>query len=171
MLIATQYCNALYCGLDQFNLNRHRHKEAWTYLSSIGIAALTSRVQCKMWLLVFKSLNGLAPLYLFKLLSRHAPARTMRSSTLLLLDVPRTKLKSRGVWAFSVVGPKLGNSLPLYVRSESLEHLKSLLKTHLFSVAFNRSWAGLFLDLNWFDLVLMWWCLLQLCCCFFITCL
>ncbi len=67
--------------------------------------------------IVFKSLNGLAPPYLADLLKRHTPTRSLRSSDQLLLTVPRSRLKLRGNRAFSVVAPRLWNSLSLYVRA------------------------------------------------------
>ena len=45
---------------------------------------------------------------------------------------------TRGDRAFAVAAPRLWNSLPLHIRAaQSLNVFKSLLKTHLFSLAFN----------------------------------
>ena len=55
---------------------------------------------------------------------------------LLLLDVPRSRLKTRGDRAFAVAAPRLWNSLPPNIRAaKSLDIFKSLVKTHLFSLA------------------------------------
>jgi len=56
----------------------------------------------------------------------------------LLLTVPKTRLKLRGDRAFAAAAPKLWNELPLNVRqASSLPVLKSLLKTHFYSITFN----------------------------------
>ena len=61
--------------------------------------------------------------------------RSLRSSNKSLLVVPRTK-SSLGDRAFSVVAPKLWNSLPTDLRqAASLHHFKSGLKT-LFNNAY-----------------------------------
>ncbi len=56
----------------------------------------------------------------------------------LLLHVPRLRLKTKGDRAFSVAAPRLWNSLPLHIRScDSLDCFKSVLKTHLYAVAYS----------------------------------
>jgi len=56
---------------------------------------------------------------------------------MMVLEVPRSKRRSRGDRAFSVAAPTLWNSLPVAVRTAgSLSIFKSLLKTHLFELAF-----------------------------------
>ncbi len=77
------------------------------------------RIDFKVLLLVFKSLNGLTPVYLSDLLSAHNPGRSLRSSNQRLLNVPLAKLKSRGDRAFAVAAPKLWNSLPVSIRTAS----------------------------------------------------
>lgn len=87
---------------------------------------------------MFKSLNGLTPSYLFELLSMHAPVRTIRSSSQLILTISRTKLKTQRDRAFAVARPRLWNSLPLKVRSaQTFELFESLLKTHFYELAFS----------------------------------
>lgn len=50
----------------------------------------------------------------------------------------KPRLKNRGDRAFAIIGPKLGNSLPLHVKTvPSLSIFKTRLKTYLFSLAFN----------------------------------
>ncbi len=76
------------------------------------------RIEFKMSLLfVFKSLHNLAPLYLTELLQHRTLSRSLRSTNSDLLRVPRTRLKTREDRAFSVVGPKLWNSLPFFFLS------------------------------------------------------
>lgn len=149
------YCNALYIGLDQTFLHRlqmvqnaaarlltgtKKYEHITPVLKTLHWLPVSHRIHFKILILVFKSLNGLAPSYLSELLTKHNPSRKMRSTSQLLLDVPRSKLKTRGDRAFSVAGPRLWNALPLHIRAaDSVEHFKSFLKTHLFALAFNTS--------------------------------
>ena len=110
-------------------------------LSTLHWLLVSFRIDFKILLFVFKSLHGLAPLYVSDLIKVHRPSRALRSADQMLLDVPRSNRKSRGDRAFAVVAPTLWNALPLTVRSAtSLSSFKSLLKTHLFSIAFD--WVG-----------------------------
>uniref|UniRef100_A0A8C6PB66 Natriuretic peptide n=1 Tax=Nothobranchius furzeri TaxID=105023 RepID=A0A8C6PB66_NOTFU len=54
-------------------------------------------------------------------------ARSLRSENLMLLSVPRTRLKTRGDRAFAVAGPKLWNELPLSIRASTSVALSSML--------------------------------------------
>ncbi len=53
------------------------------------------------------SLKGLAPTYFSDLTQLQAPFRSLRSADLMLLAVPRVRLKHRGDPAFAVAAPKL----------------------------------------------------------------
>ena len=109
-------------------------------LASLHWLPFQFRIYFKIILYAFKSLNGLAPPppYLSELLCSYIPTRFLRSDDQLLLSVPKSKRKLIGDHAFSVSAPKLWNDLPLQVKqASSLLVFKSLLKTHLFSVAFN----------------------------------
>uniref|UniRef100_A0A8C6LWY4 Reverse transcriptase domain-containing protein n=1 Tax=Nothobranchius furzeri TaxID=105023 RepID=A0A8C6LWY4_NOTFU len=96
------------------------------------------RIEFKILVFVFKSLNNLAPGYLSELIHPYVPTRSLRSADQHLLHVPSSRCKSRGERAFSVCAPKLWNHLPLPIRlSSSLSLFKSRLKTHFYSLAFN----------------------------------
>ena len=100
---------------------------------------IKQRIKYKTLLLVFKSLNNLAPSYLKNKLTLKSP-NCLRSSNQKLLIIPRKKLKSYGDRSFSTAGPKLWNTLPKEMRQiTSLESFKSRLKTYLFTEAFCRS--------------------------------
>lgn len=147
------YCNSLYVGLDKRSLRRlqlvqnaaarlltstKKRDHITPVLASLHWLPVCCRIDFKILMFVFKILNGLAPQYLVELIHVHTPARALRSSNELLLDVPISRLKTKGDRAFAVAAPKLWNSLPLYIRSaQTLEIFKSLLKTHLFSLAFD----------------------------------
>ena len=147
------YCNSLYVGIDQAELNRlqlvqnaaahlltgtKKREHITPVLSSLHWLPVRYRIDFKI--LVFKSLNGLAPEYLSDPIQLHQPSRAHRSASQVVLDVPRSFLKSRGARAFSVAAPTLWNALPLSLRTaNSLSSFKTLLKTHLFTLAFGRA--------------------------------
>ena len=146
------YCNSLYVGLDQLSLRRlqlvqnaaarvltgtKKREHITPVLASLHWLPVRYRIDFKILLFVFKALNGLAPQYLAELLHVRTPTRALRSSSELLLVVPRSRLKTKGDRAFAVAAPKLWNCLPLHIRSaQTLETFKRLLKTHLFELAF-----------------------------------
>lgn len=149
------YCNALYFGVSQSSLAHlqlvqntdaclltgvRKREHITPILASLHWLPVHFRVHFKILLLVFKSLNGLAPPYLSELLHPYAPAWCLRSADLLLLEVQRSKRKLRGDRAFSVATPKLWNELPLHIRqASSLSIFKTRLKTHFYSLAFNSA--------------------------------
>ena len=94
------------------------------------------RIEYKILLLTWKSLNGISPAYLSDLITHYTPNRELRSSDKRLLYIPRTNTSS-GDRAFSISAPCLWNSLPEIIRkANSLDTFKSLLKTHLFACAY-----------------------------------
>ena len=147
------YCNALYAGLSASSLSRlqlvqnaaarlltktRRREHITPVLAALHWLPIRYRVDFKILLFVFKALHGLAPSYLSDLLNVNAPSRSLRSVEQALLIVPRSRLKTRGDRAFAVMGPKLWNDLPLYIRlSPSLAAFKTHLKTHFYALAFN----------------------------------
>lgn len=149
------YCNSLYIGVSQKELSRlqmvqnsaarlltgtRKQVHITPILFSLKWLPVKFRIEYKLLLFVFKSLNGLAPKYLETIVNRYSSVRPLRSSDQLLLVVPRSKLKLRGDRAFSVAGPRLWNSLPLSIRSaQTISSFKSLLKAYLFNMAFKSS--------------------------------
>ncbi len=78
--------------------------------------------------------------FLAELLKRHTPTRSLRSSDQLLLTVPRSRSKLRGDRVFSVVAPRLWNSLPLYVRAApTIFTFITRFKINVLSQAFNST--------------------------------
>uniref|UniRef100_A0A669DDM8 Reverse transcriptase domain-containing protein n=1 Tax=Oreochromis niloticus TaxID=8128 RepID=A0A669DDM8_ORENI len=148
------YCNSLCAGLDRSCLHRlqlvqntaarmltgsKKRDHITPVLCSLHWLPVAFRIDFKILLLVFKVLNSTAPPYLAELLSIYCPRRSLRSADLMLLDVPRYRLKTRGERAFAVAAPRLWNSLPPHIRfSTSLGTFKTALKTHLFSLAFSK---------------------------------
>ncbi|KAI2646354.1 putative RNA-directed DNA polymerase from transposon BS [Labeo rohita] len=143
------FCNALFIGLPASSISRlqyiqnsaariltHTKRSAHItpILYDLHWLPVAYRIKFKILLLVFKSLNGLAPSYLCNMLVPYIPTRSLRSSDSGLLAVPRYRLSSMGGRSFSVIAPKLWNSLPRSLCSiTNISEFKSLLKTHLFS--------------------------------------
>ena len=144
------YCNGLLFGLPKKDLDRLQYVQnsaarvltrtkPWQHitptLKQLHWLPVKYRIDYKLLLLTYKALHALAPQYLSDLLENYTPARTLRSSDLGLLTVPRAK--KLGDRAFSVAAPTLWNALPLGIRqAQTLASFKSALKTHLFVQAF-----------------------------------
>ena len=93
------------------------------------------RILFKVLLLVYKALNGMAPLHITELLSYRTCSCTLRSTDQKLL---KSRLKTYGDRAFSIAAPKLWNELPLDLRClDTINLFKEHLKTDLFKNAFN----------------------------------
>jgi len=91
------------------------------------------RIAFKILLLTFKALHKLRPSYIRDLLQTYKPVRSLRSSSMNMLVIPRSRLKFYGDRAFSVCAPKLWNNLPEHIKCGSnLRTFKCSLKTHLF---------------------------------------
>ena len=94
------------------------------------------RIEFKILLLVFKSLNQQAPLYLTNLILPYTPGRDLRSAHKNLLK-ETGRNKRYGERAFSRCGPKLWNASPLSIRQyTSTTSFKMALKTRLFKIAY-----------------------------------
>ena len=94
---------------------------------------VSQRIVFKLMLIVHKSFNNIAPIYISELLKVYTPLRNLRSSNMLLLKEPTSK-RTWGDRSFSVAAPRLWNHLPTKLKScHSKTRFKSLLKTHLMS--------------------------------------
>ena len=96
------------------------------------------RIVYKTACLVYKSINGSAPVYLRDLIEVYRPARHLRSaSDSSKLIEPVCEYKRFGERAFSCFAPHVWNELPYDVRNApSIDTFKSRLKTYLFTRAF-----------------------------------
>ena len=97
------------------------------------------RVEFKIALLVFKTLNGLALQYLSELLGVKPRTRySLRSDSETLLVIPKVTRKTFGDRAFFHAGPTVWNALPSSLRNcRNIDCFKVQLKTYLFKKAFN----------------------------------
>ena len=94
-------------------------------LRSLHWLPVHKRVTFKILLLVYRTLHTLAPSYLQNTINVYNPSRNIRSSTSQALQIPQIK-HSWGERAFSHVGPKIWNSLPMSLRNaSSLNEFKS----------------------------------------------
>ncbi len=97
------YCNALYVGVSGSSVARlqmvqnaaahlltgtRKHEHISPILASLPWLPIHFRINFKILLFTFKSLNGLAPPYLSELLQPYTPHRSLRSADQLLLSVP-----------------------------------------------------------------------------------
>ena len=97
-----------------------------------------SRIVFKVLVLVYKCQNGLGPGYLTDMVTTYTPVRSLRSSTLRMLVVPRTRLRTLCDRAFSVAGPNVWNCLLSDIKdSGSLYLFKNNLQTNPFCMAYN----------------------------------
>lgn len=97
------------------------------------------RVEFKIGLLVFKTLNGQVPQYLSDLLVVKPRTRySLWYDYESLLVIPKVTQKTFGDRAFSHAGPTVWNALPSSLRNcRNTDSFKVQLKNHLFKKAFN----------------------------------
>lgn len=150
------YCNSVLTGVTAYNLKRLQRLQTYAakivlndyqspqenLLQKLHWLPIKQRIDYKLALLAFKTINTGSPSYLRDLLNIYVPNRSLRSADQFLLQVPhsRSTLQDR---AFSVAAPKVFNSLPLNIRkicfnnAEQFENklftFKKMLKTHFFT--------------------------------------
>ena len=139
------YCNSLLFGLPSVHLLKLQRLQnaAARLISNVPRYSHITPVLCslhwlhfKILLLTFKAIYGHVPGYLIDLIAiKEQPRYNLRSASGLILKYPSLKLKKTlGDRAFSSAAP----NLPLHIRLEdNFERFKSLLKTHLFRLAFD----------------------------------
>ncbi len=122
-------------------LTRTRKSEHITpVLRSLHWLPVTFRIDFKVLLLIYKSLNGIGSKYIEDMLTEHKPNRPLRSLGSSQLEIPRVHTK-QGESAFSYYAARSWNQLQEEIRcAKTLATIKSRLKTHLFSCAFVE-WA------------------------------
>ena len=87
---------------------------------------------------MYKFLNSLAPAYHIDKIKRLQPSRSLRLCDGRKAIVPRTHNIPLGDRAFTIIGLKVWNSLPITIRSApSISNFESHLKTQLFRIAYH----------------------------------
>ena len=149
VLSRIDYCNSLLTGCpkqlihklqkDQNNAARlicrtPKFDHISLVLHTLHWLPVEQRIEYKLLLLAFKSVNNDGPSYLSDLMKFYIPSRQLRSpSDTRLLRIPSFRLKSFEQRKFSYQASVLWNSLPISLRhSKSTLAFKSALKTHLF---------------------------------------
>ena len=143
--------NALLYGLPQNQISRLQHIQNTAarvvtlsrkschitpILKELHWLPVSQRIVFKLMLIVHKSFNNIAPIYISELLKVYTPSRNLHSSNMSLLKEPTSK-RTWGDRSFSVAAPRLWNHLPTKLKScHSKTRFKSLLKTHLMSQFF-----------------------------------
>ena len=147
ILSKLDYCNSLYFGCTvavirqlQVIQNRacrvifgmSRTESVNQKLKDMHWLKVNERIEFKLLLLVFKSVNGLAPHYLNELIVFNNDSGLRRKS---LHSVNPYDSNNR---AFQIAAPALWNRLPAMIRdSETVDIFKCRLKTHLFKRCFD----------------------------------
>ena len=128
------YCNTLLWSISDYNINRlprmqnsaahivtktRKYYHIIPILQNLHWLPVRQRIYFKILLIIYKSINDMAPEYLCELVSNRKSSRTLRSSSQIPMQVPVIRLKSYGDCAFSVAAPTLWIMLPAYIRNAS----------------------------------------------------
>ena len=149
--VGWSYCNSLYNGISQANLNKiqriqntlarvvtntSKFEHITPILKKLHWLPIKQRIDYKLCLLTYKTLQIQQPTYLYNSLSFPSHSLSTRSSDSSVLSIPYVRT-SLGKGAFSVIAPRLWHSLPPDTRNSlSVSTFRSTLKTHLFKLAF-----------------------------------
>ena len=110
-------------------------------LFNLHLLPIRHRIQFKILLLCYKTLNGQDPDYISELLKQRIPSRYLlrtNDDRFLLQRTTLRTLSTLGDRSVTVAGPELWNSLPLQIRSSTyISTFKCQLKTYLFRKVYN----------------------------------
>ena len=113
----------------------NKHDHVTQFLRELHWLPISKRIIFKILLLVFKSLNGMGPVYLKELLTFYEPKRDGLRYDPLSLRRPETHLVTYGDRSFRATAAVEWNKLPTTIRSaKTVQQFKKNLKTYLFTV-------------------------------------
>ena len=101
----------------RFLTGTSRREHITPVLSSLHWLPVHFRIDFKLLLFAFYTINSLAPSYLSEILTVCDHCRALRSSGQLLLEVPRSRFKQWGDRSFAVTAPRLWNRLSPDIRT------------------------------------------------------
>ena len=125
---------------------KRRREPIKPYLKELHFLPVLQRIQFKIALMVFKSINNIGPDYVSSMICirERSSHHVRRDNDYLLLAHPPSPRLRVAHGAFSVSAPKVWNTLPYSIRSiTDITIFKKCLKTHLFSSAFSNELEGL----------------------------
>ena len=136
------YCNSLLFGLPVYQLHRIQQVLNAAARKIFGMMlhwlSVAERIHFKICLTVYKSLEGLSPIYISEFLKPVTDSHrrsTLHSATQDHLLVPMIT-SEYGKRSFAFAGPSCWNQLPDHVRqSPSVDTFKRRLKTRLFKLS------------------------------------
>ena len=109
-----------------------RRDSVRSHLTDLCWLPVRQRILQKVAVLVFRCVHGFAPRYLMRLITNRTCHRSLRSSSVPRLAVPKTCLVRYGWRSFSSAAPNAWNSLPNHIRSSTtLSSFLSRLRPHL----------------------------------------
>ena len=148
VLSRIDYCNSLLMGSAEYQINKLQRIQnmASRVICSVGkFDSISHHLKDVHWLhvhewiaykiciLMFKCFRDISPKYLTELVrfdSNHN--RNLWSKLKFLAQVPRCNNVQTSVSAFSIIGPKLWNGLPVTLKvKENIKDFKVGLKNHL----------------------------------------
>ena len=148
VISSLDYCNALYYGINSNQLKQlqmiqnracktiiglKRRDHVAEHMEHLHWLRIQQRIEFKILLIVFKSLNGLAPSYISELLKYNDISGSRTPS--LKPYISKTMYGGR---AFVSAAPTLWNNLPIEIKQcDKLDIFKKRLKTFLFRKSYN----------------------------------
>ena len=107
-----------------YKMNRYDRLPLSNLFKKLHWLKVNERIAFKVLLIVHKCLNGTAPTDVINLLTPSASGRTKKLET-------HPSIGAFGDRSFAVIGPKLWNALPTYIRQE-ISTTKFNKQTHFF---------------------------------------
>ena len=120
MLSLTVYCRIKYLVFSTYKTQQlvlsRKSCHITPILKELHWLPVSQRIVFKLMLIVHKSFNNIAPIYISELLKVYTPSRNLRSSNMSLLKEPTSKW-TWGDRSISVVALRRWNHLPTKLKS------------------------------------------------------